>query len=283
MWGLSFINGGHFVVRAQNERARLSAMKLKDQVAIVTGGASGIGAASARLFAAEGAKVVLVDQDAVGLGQVAAEIEAANEGRGGGMAMTITADVSSDAQARAGVASVMEKWGRIDVLLTAAGASTGGTVDTIEEAAWDRTFAINVKGTYLWIHYAIVPMIAAGSGAIVTIGSQLAQSSPGKNAAYIASKGAIASFTKTIAVDHAAQGIRVNALMPGVIDTPMPARSLKRYADPEAMRTFWRHRHPMGRIGQPEEVAKAALFLACEDSSFVTGTLLFVDGGWTAH
>jgi 2-keto-3-deoxy-L-fuconate dehydrogenase len=283
MWGLSFINGGHFVVRAQNERARLGVMKLKDQVAIITGGASGIGAASARLFAAEGAKVALVDQDAVGLGQVAAEIEATNEGRGSGVVMTITADVSSDQQARAGVAGVMERWGRIDVLLTAAGASTGGTVDTIEEAAWDRTFAINVKGTYLWIHYAIVPMIAAGSGAIVTIGSQLAQSSPGKNAAYIASKGAIASFTKTIAVDHAAQGIRVNALMPGVIDTPMPAKSLKRYADPEAMRTFWKHRHPMGRIGQPEEVAKAALFLACEDSSFITGTLLFVDGGWTAH
>jgi NAD(P)-dependent dehydrogenase (short-subunit alcohol dehydrogenase family) len=253
-------------------------MKLKDQVAIVTGAASGIGAASARLFAAEGAKLVLVDQDTVGLGQVAADIEAR-----GGQALTIPADVSSDQQAREGVAGVMEKWGRIDVLLTAAGASTGGTVDTIEEAAWDRTFAINVKGTYLWIHYAIAPMIAARSGAIVTIGSQLAQSSPGKNAAYIASKGAIASLTKTMAVDHAAQGIRVNALMPGVIDTPMPAKSLKRYADPEAMRAFWKLRHPMGRIGQPEEVAKAALFLACDDSSFVTGTLLFVDGGWTAH
>lgn len=258
-------------------------MKLKDQVAIVTGGASGIGAASARLFAAEGAKVALVDLDEVGLGQVAADIESVSEKWGGGQALTIPADVSSDRQARAGVEQVMEKWGRIDVLLTAAGASTGGTVDTIEEAAWDRTFAINVKGTYLWIHYAIAPMIAARSGAIVTIGSQLAQSSPGKNAAYIASKGAIASFTKTMAVDHAAQGIRVNALMPGVIDTPMPARSLKRYADPEAMRTFWKHRHPMGRIGRPEEVAKAALFLACEDSSFITGTLLFVDGGWTAQ
>jgi 2-keto-3-deoxy-L-fuconate dehydrogenase len=169
------------------------------------------------------------------------------------------------------------------VLLTAAGMSTGGTVDAIEEAAWDRTFAVNVKGTYLWIHYAIKSMIENRSGAIVTIGSQLAQSSPGKNAAYIASKGAIASFTKTMAVDHAAQGIRVNALMPGVIDTPMPARSLKRYADPEAMKAFWKHRHPMGRIGKPEEVARAALFLASDDSSFVTGTLLFVDGGWTAQ
>lgn len=253
-------------------------MKLKDQVAIVTGAASGIGAACARLFADEGAKLVLVDQDEMGLRQVATDIADR-----GGAALSIAADVSNDAQARAGVSRVIEKWGRIDVLLTAAGASTGGTVDTIEEAAWDRTFAINVKGTYLWIHYAIVPMIAARSGAIVTVGSQLAQSSLGKNAAYIASKGAIASFTKTMAVDHAAQGIRVNALMPGVIDTPMPAKSLKRYADPEAVRNVWKARHPMGRIGQPEEVARAALFLASSDASFITGTLLFVDGGWTAH
>jgi NAD(P)-dependent dehydrogenase (short-subunit alcohol dehydrogenase family) len=249
-------------------------MKLKDQVAIVTGGASGIGAASARLFAAEGAKVALVDRDATGLAKVTAEIPGA---------LTIEADVSDNAQAAAGVARVMQRWGRIDVLMTAAGISLGGTVDRIDEAAWDRTFNVNVKGTYLWVHHAIQLMLAAKSGAIVTLGSQLAQSSIGNNAAYIASKGAIASFTKTIAVDHAAQGIRVNALMPGVIDTPMPARSLQRQADPEAARAFWKKRHPMGRIGQPEEVAKAALFLASDDSSFVTGTLLFVDGGWTAH
>jgi NAD(P)-dependent dehydrogenase (short-subunit alcohol dehydrogenase family) len=253
-------------------------MKLKDRVAIVTGAASGIGAASARLFAAEGAKLALVDQNEGGLKKVASEIKAK-----GGSAITITADVSNNAKARVGVERVIKRWGRIDVLLTAAGASTGGTVDAIDEAAWDRTFAINVKGTYLWIHYAIPHMIAVKTGAIVTIGSQLAQSSPGKNAAYVASKGAIASFTKTIAVDHARQGIRVNALMPGVIDTRMPARSLKRYADPEAMKAYWKERHPMGRIGQPEEVARAALFLASDDSSFVTGTLLFVDGGWTAH
>lgn len=253
-------------------------MKLKDRVAIVTGAASGIGAASASLFAAEGARVALVDRDQEGLGQVAAALESR-----GGEVLTLPADVTSDADARAGVERVLSTWGRVDVLMTAAGISMGGTVDTIEEAAWDRTFAVNVKGTYLWIHHAIKPMIAARSGAIVTVGSQLAQSSPGRNAAYVASKGAIASFTKTMAVDHAAQGIRINALMPGVIDTPMPANSLKRYADPEAMRTFWKHRHPMGRIGQPDEVARAALFLACEDASFITGTLLFVDGGWTAH
>lgn len=250
-------------------------MKLKDQVAIITGAASGIGAATARLFSAEGAKVALVDLDEEGLTRVATEI--------GGDTLTVTVDVSNGEQARAGVAQIMDKWGRIDVLVTAAGASLGGTVDRIDEATWDRTFAINVKGTFLWVHHAIQPMIAAKSGAIVTLGSQLAQSSLGNNVAYIASKGAIASFTKTVAVDHARQGIRVNALMPGVIDTPMPARSLKRQADPEAARALWKTRHPMGRIGQPEEVAKAALFLASSDSSFTTGTLLFVDGGWTAH
>lgn len=249
-------------------------MKLKDKVAIVTGAASGIGAATARLFAAEGARVALVDRDAEGLRKVTGEIAGA---------LAIEADVSDNAQAAEGVARVMTHWGRIDVLMTAAGVSFGGTVDAIEESVWDRTFAINVKGTYLWVHHAIKPMIAATSGAIVTVGSQLAQSSLGKNAAYIASKGAIASFTKTVAVDHAAQGIRVNALMPGVIDTPMPARSLQRQADPDAARALWKQRHPMGRIGRPEEVAKAALFLASDDSSFVTGTLLFVDGGWTAH
>ncbi|MBN9537990.1 MAG: SDR family oxidoreductase [Reyranella sp.] len=253
-------------------------MKLENRVAIVTGAASGIGAASARLFAAEGARVALVDLDEAGLLDLANEIEAE-----GGHALAIAADVSRAEQVRGGVAHVMEKWGRIDILMTAAGISLGGTVDTVDETTWDRTFDVNVKGTYLWIHHAIQPMIAAGSGAIVTVGSQLAQSSPGRNAAYVASKGAIASFTKTMAVDHAAQGIRVNALMPGVIDTPMPARSLTRYADPEAMRSFWKQRHPIGRIGKPEEVARAALFLASDDSSFVTGTLLFVDGGWTAH
>jgi len=253
-------------------------MKLKDQVAIVTGAASGIGAASARLFAAEGAKVALVDLDEAGLGRVAADIEGA-----GGQAIVVPGDVSNAGQARDGAARVLETWGRIDVLMTSAGVSLGGTVETTDEATWDRTFAINVKGTYLWIHHVIPTMIAAKSGRIVTVGSQLAQSSQGKSTAYIASKGAIASFTKTVAVDHARQGIRINALMPGAIDTPMPARSLLRQADPVAARAFLDQRHPMGRIGRPEEVARAALFLASDDSSFVTGTLLFVDGGWTAH
>src|SRR5690242_18970665 len=203
-------------------------MKLKDKVAVVTGAASGIGAASARLFAAEGAKLALVDLDDVRIGQVAADIEAR-----GGEAMTIAANVSDGAAARDGVVKVMEMWGRIDVLMAAAGISLGGTVDVLTEETWDRTFGVNVKGSYLWIHHAIKPMIGAASAPIVPVGSQLAQSSLGKKAAYVASKGAIASFTKTIAVDHAPQGIRTIQLMPGLIYTLMPALSLQRQADPE--------------------------------------------------
>ena len=252
-------------------------MKLANKIALVTGAASGIGAAIAALFAAEGAALALVDQDEDGLAAVAGRIALV-----AGPALTVTADVANAKAATEGVARVAREFGRIDVLATCAGISVGGTIATIDEMLWDRVFAVNVKGTYLWAHEVLPHMIAQGSGSIVTVGSQLAVSSIGNNAAYIASKGAIVSLAKTMAVDHARDGIRVNALMPGVIETAMPQRSLERYADSESMRAHWAARHPMNRFGKPEEVARAALFLASEDSSFTTGSLLFVDGGWTA-
>jgi NAD(P)-dependent dehydrogenase (short-subunit alcohol dehydrogenase family) len=252
-------------------------MKLENQVAVVTGAASGIGAAAARLFAAEGAKVALIDIDEQGLAATAAEIRG-----GGGTAVTQVADVTDGNAARDGVALIIEQWGRIDTLMTCSGISVGGTVATIDEALWDRVFSINVKGTYLWLHEALPGMIERGRGSIILLGSQLVVSSGGNNAAYIASKGAITSLAKTMAVDHARHGIRVNALMPGVIDTPMSRKSLTRYPDVEATRQRWAGRHALGRFGKPEEVARAALFLASEDSSFTTGSLLFVDGGWSA-
>jgi NAD(P)-dependent dehydrogenase (short-subunit alcohol dehydrogenase family) len=251
-------------------------MKLKGRVAVITGAGSGIGAAIATLFAAEGARIAAEDIDANGLADTAAAIGAI-----GGETITVVGDVTDTGAVRDGVARIMSEWGQIDILVTCSGVSVGGTVATIDEALWDRVFAINVKGTYLWIHEAIPHMIARRSGSIITLGSQLVVSSGGNNAAYIASKGAIVSLTRTMAVDHAAHGIRVNALMPGVIDTPMSRRSLKRYDDPAATRERWARRHAMGRFGTPEEVAKAALFLASDDSSFTTGSQLFIDGGWT--
>lgn len=252
-------------------------MKLQERVAVITGAASGIGAATALLFAQQGARVALVDMDGVGLAQTRQAVAAA-----GAAARVIQADVSQGRQAADGIASIMADWGRIDVVVTAAGTSTGGTVASTDEAAWDRVFAINVKGTYNWLHAALPHMVAQGSGSIVLIDSQLAVASGGNNAAYIASKGAIASLARTMAVDHSPQGIRVNAVMPAVIDTPMSRRSLGRYADPEATRQRWMQRHPMNRFGTAEEVARAVLFLASDDASFTTGSLLFVDGGWTA-
>lgn len=253
-------------------------MKLQGKVAIVTGAASGIGAAAAELFAAEGARVALADQDAAGLEATAGRIRGK-----GGTALTFELDTTQRAAVEAAVSGVLAEWRRIDVLLLCAGISPGGTVVSMDEAAWDRVFAVNVKGPYLWLHAALPAMIAAKRGSVILIGSQLVVSSRGGNAGYIASKGAIATLAKTMAVDHARDGIRVNAVMPGVIDTPMPARSLRRYDDPAATRKAWEARHPMNRFGKPEEVAKAALFLASDDASFTTGSLLFVDGGWTAH
>lgn len=251
-------------------------MRLKDKIIVVTGGASGIGAAIARLFVAEGGAVALVDRSEEDIAVVIESIGRTGEVFG------IHADVTDAGAAAMGMSRVIERWGQVDVLVTAAGISIGGTVATTQEAGWDHVFAVNVKGTYLWARATIPHMAARGQGSIVTVGSQLAISSGGSNAAYIASKGAIVSLTKTMAVDHAAQGIRVNALMPGSIDTPMARRSLQRYSDPDATAALWAKRHALGRVGRPEEVAAAALFLASDESSFTTGSLLFVDGGWTA-
>jgi NAD(P)-dependent dehydrogenase (short-subunit alcohol dehydrogenase family) len=252
-------------------------MRLAGRTAIVTGAASGIGAATAALFAGEGARVALVDADVAGLEAVAGAI--AGEG---GTALALASDVTSAEAVESAARAVVDAWGRIDVLVPSAGISGGGTVATIDEALWDRVFSVNVKGTYLWAHAVLPVMIGQGAGSIVLLGSQLVMSSGGNNAAYIASKGAIVALARTMAVDHARQGIRVNVLMPAVIDTAMSRRSLTRYADPDATRERWAGRHAMGRFGTPEEVARAALFLASDESSFTTGSPLFVDGGWTA-
>jgi NAD(P)-dependent dehydrogenase (short-subunit alcohol dehydrogenase family) len=252
-------------------------MKLIDQIAIVTGAGSGIGAATAMLFAAEGARVVIVDEDAAGAARTAAAIVSAE-----GTAQTHVADAADAAAVERIVGATMQAFGRIDILVTSAAISVGGTVTTVSEADWDRLFRVNVKAVFLWCRAVIPPMAARGKGSIVTLGSQLAIASLGNSAPYIASKGAIVSLTKTMAVDYARDGIRVNALMPGAIDTPFLQRSMARQADPQASAERSRKRHAMGRFGRAEEVARAALFLASDDASFTTGSLLFVDGGWTA-
>jgi len=252
-------------------------MKLAGRSAIVTGAGSGIGRASAVLFAKEGAFVGLVDRDRAGLQETLAVIEGVK-----GEASLHVGDVSEADFAKATVGDVMARRGRLDVLMAAAGFSCGGTVLTTDPADWDAVFRTNVGGTWLWARAAVPEMQRQGRGSIITLASQLAIAGGRGNTAYIAAKGAIISLTRTMALDFATDGIRVNAIAPGAIDTPMLRRSFARHADPEPVREASRNRHAMKRFGTAEEVAETALHLASDASSFTTGTVMVVDGGWLA-
>jgi 2-keto-3-deoxy-L-fuconate dehydrogenase len=251
--------------------------KLDGQVAIITGGASGIGRESALLFGGEGASLVLVDRDAGEL-----EATAAMLAERAIPVLTLQGDVSDEAAVKRHLAAGLERFGKIDILLAAAGFSTGTTVPDTSLEAWEAVIGANLTGSFLWSRAVLGPMREAGSGSIILVSSQLAFAGGRSNAAYLASKGGIVSLMQSMAVDHAHEGIRVNALVPGAIDTPLLRRSFARAYEPEAARARSVARHPMGRLGLPEEVARAALFLASGESSFTTGSCLRVDGGWLA-
>ena len=252
-------------------------MRLTGRTAIVTGAGSGIGRASAMLFAKEGACVALVDRDGAGLQETLAAIEGAK-----GEASVHVGDVGEADFAQATVGDILARRGGLDVLMTAAGFSCGGTVLTTDPADWDAVFRTNVGGTWLWARAAVPQMQRQGRGSIITLASQLAIAGGKGNSAYIAAKGAIVSLTRTMAVDFATDGIRVNAIAPGAIDTPMLRRSFARHGDPEPVREASRNRHAMKRFGVADEVAETALHLASDASSFTTGTVMVVDGGWLA-
>nr|WP_291567847.1 SDR family oxidoreductase [Bradyrhizobium sp.] len=252
-------------------------MRLKGRIAVITGAGSGIGRASALLFAAEGAFVALVDRDSAGLQETLATVRAVN-----GDGSEHLGDVGNGDFAKTTVEAIVSHHGRLDVLMAAAGWSCGGTVVTTDPTDWDAVFRTHVGGTWLWSRAAVPQMQRQGKGSIVTLASQLAIAGGRNNSAYIAAKGAIISLTKTMAVDFATDGIRVNAIAPGAIDTPMLRRSFARHADPEPVREASRNRHAMKRFGRAEEVAEAALYLASDASSFTTGTVMAVDGGWLA-
>ena len=247
------------------------------RVVVVTGGASGIGRAATLRFGRAGARVAVVDRDRLAADAVVAEIIAA-----GGDAIAIIGDVGDPQSSTDGARRVLAAWQRIDVLVTAAGFSCGGTVLTTSPEDWGAVFAANVGGTWLWARAVIPAMQRQGGGAIVTVASQLALAGGRENSAYIAAKGAILSLTRTMALDFAADRIRINAIMPGAIDTPLLARSFTRKPDAVAASDAVRSRHPLGRFGTADEVASAIAYLASDEAAFVTGTALAVDGGWLA-
>jgi NAD(P)-dependent dehydrogenase (short-subunit alcohol dehydrogenase family) len=251
-------------------------MRLEGKVALITGGASGMGKVASSMFAAEGAKVVLTDVSDDAGEAVAAEITKA-----GGQAAFVHADISKEADAKAMVDAAVARFGRLDVLYNNAGIMMGtdGSVDTTEESVWDKTLAINVKGVAFGCKYGVPAMIASGGGSIINVASFVAwMGAATSQTAYTASKGAVLAMTREIAVEYARKGVRCNALCPGPIDTPLLAELL---SDPARRQRRFVH-IPMGRLGQAEELAKAALFLASDDSSYMTGASLIVDGGITA-
>jgi len=245
-------------------------------VALITGAGSGIGRAAAGLFAAEGAAVVVADVAHEAARQTVAGIEAA-----GGRAAAVTVDVSNEAQAQTAVSAAVREFGALHVLFNNAGifpADDGGVLDTPPET-WDRVMAVNLRGVWLCSRAAVPAMIEAGGGSIVNVASFVALvGAATAQVAYTASKGGVLSFTRELAVEYARRGIRANALCPGPIETPLLAELL---SDPERRNRRLVH-IPMGRLGRAEEVARAALFLASDESSFMTGSALVVDGGITA-
>jgi NAD(P)-dependent dehydrogenase (short-subunit alcohol dehydrogenase family) len=248
-------------------------MRLEGKVALITGGGSGMGKVAAALFAKEGANVVLTDV-ADGAGEATAE-------EIGESALFVHADVSREADARAMVEAAVSRFGRLDVLYNNAGVmlSADGSVDTTDESIWDTTLAVNVKGVAFGCKHGIPAMVANGGGSIINVASFVAWvGAATSQTAYTASKGAVLAMTREIAVEYARKGIRCNALCPGPIETPL----LMQLLSDEAKRQRRLVHIPMGRLGQADELAKAALFLASDDSSYMTGASLIVDGGLTA-
>lgn len=250
--------------------------RLDGKVALITGGASGMGMVASRLFAEEGAKIVLTDVADDAGERVAEDIRSS-----GADATYVHADVSKEDDARAMVATAVETYGGLTVLYNNAGVMLGddGSVHSTDAAIWDTTLAINVKGVAHGCKYGVPAMIDSGGGSIINVASFVAwMGAATSQIAYTASKGAVLSMTREIAVEYARKGVRCNALCPGPIDTPLLAELL---SDPARRQRRFVH-IPMGRLGRADELAKAALFLAGDDSSFMTGASLIVDGGITA-
>jgi len=251
-------------------------VRLENKVAVVTGGAGGIGRASSLRFAGEGAKVLVADRNEGDAAAVAREISEA-----GGVAESFNVDVAIAGEVEAMIARAVELWGKLDVLFNNAGVFADGdeSVVTTEEDVWDHVMAVNLKGVYLGCKYGIPAMLESGGGSLINTSSMVAlMGSATSQAAYTASKGGVLALTREIAVEFAKKGVRANAICPGPLNTELIEEL---FNDPHQKSRRFVHM-PMGRLGESTEIADAALFLASDESSFVNGTQFVVDGGMTA-
>ncbi|MFZ0772701.1 MAG: SDR family oxidoreductase [Candidatus Sulfotelmatobacter sp.] len=251
--------------------------QLKGKTAVITGGAGGIGRAAALLFAREGAAVTIADRNQAAGNQVVREISV-----GGGRAIFECADVTRASDCRRAIERTVQEFGGIRVLFNNAGIIRRATVIETSEDEWDEVMAVNVKSMFLMSREVIPIMAKAGGGSIINTASGWGLAGGARAAVYCASKGAVVLLTKAMAIDHGRQKIRVNCICPGDTDTAMLRSEARQLGEVEARFLSESARRPLGRIGTPEEIAQAALYLASEASSFVTGTALVVDGGGLA-
>ena len=249
-------------------------MRLENKIALITGAAAGIGKATAELFVREGAKVVIADRDGPAASAVAQSL--------GEAAIAVTVDVSIGPQVKRMMDEAVVRFGRLDVLVNNAGYGIRGNVVTTAEEDWDALMDVNLKGVFLCSKYAVPHMVAQGGGSIVNTSSTIASVGIPDRVAYVASKGGVAALTRAMALDHAADNIRVNSVAPGVIWSSYYEKMLETHEDPETFLAKLKARAPTNRWGEPGEIANAILWLASDESSFATGSSMTVDGGYTA-
>ncbi len=249
-------------------------MQLKGKVAVVTGGAAGIGRASAQKLCELGARVAILDRSAEAARAAVAELE-----KSGHVASYFLCDVSIESQVQAAIAATVARYGSLHILVSNAGIQTYGDVVTTAPELWDETMAVHVKGCFHATKHAIPAMLACGGGAIVIVSSVQSFTAVNNSVAYVAAKHALLGITRAIALDFASRKIRANCVCPGAIDTPMLRATADATGSPREMLEAIGRMHALGRIGCPEEVANAVAFLASDEASFITGTSLIVDGG----
>jgi NAD(P)-dependent dehydrogenase (short-subunit alcohol dehydrogenase family) len=249
--------------------------RLEGKRAIVTGAGAGIGRAIAIRLSSEGARVALADLDEKAAGRVAGEIE--------GKTLVRQTNVTRAEEVEALVRSAVEEWGGLDVMVNNAGIGVAATAPDTSEEDWDRLMAVNLKGTFFGIKYAVPAMRESGGGSIVNISSIAALVGIPDRAAYCAAKGGILALTRAAAIDHASEGIRVNCIAPGTVETPWIDRITAGYDDPVEARAKMEARQPHGRFVQPEEIAAMAAYLASDESASCIGACMVVDGGMTAR
>ena len=251
-------------------------MRFEDKVVIITGGATGIGKATSILFAKEGAKVIIASRNEKNGNSVVKSIKSKK-----GKAEFIKTDVSNEEDVRNLISKVVKKYKKIDILYNNAGIENSADVVNTKSDEWQKVLNVNLQSVYLCSKYAI-PKMKKGS-AIVNTASIAGLLGFENSAAYCASKGGVVNLTRQMAMDYANKGIRVNAVCPGAVDTPMIERVINASKNPKAAKKQFNLMHPMGRMAKPEEIAKTVAFLASDDASFITGQAIAVDGGFTAR